>query len=288
MTLQRQLIAAVGLLSVFLGLWAFHEGVLLKAAGDRISTAQRERLEILGDVIIARLEDQRDSLLDGPFPTYTVANETGVGRIVILNRDGTVQIDSKGARSPGDSLPGLGASAEDLEAAWNGDSVVTGATVQGDGRYARYLFRLLSDADGAPLGLVRVTLDVPAPLEASEGILSGFFMKLFGSITFAVILYTALRTIRKKGKGSADPSPQDETMVTTFQGLVRELKDKEQELEELKRRAEQRAEEVESYNENILQSVASGVITFDNTAIITNQTSVSGRFYLNVAIKVSI
>ncbi|MCE5194246.1 MAG: PAS domain-containing protein [Nitrospiraceae bacterium] len=53
-------------------------------------------------------------------------------------------------------------------------------------------------------------------------------------------------------------------VVDTFHELVAKLKEKEKELEVLKKIAEQRAEDVESYNKNILQSVPSGVISFDN------------------------
>lgn len=53
-------------------------------------------------------------------------------------------------------------------------------------------------------------------------------------------------------------------VVDTFQDLVKQLKDNEQELQRLRSLAEERAESIESYNENILRSVASGVITFDN------------------------
>jgi len=52
-------------------------------------------------------------------------------------------------------------------------------------------------------------------------------------------------------------------VVDTFHELVSKLKEKEKELEALKKLAEQRAGAVESYNRNILQSVPSGVISFD-------------------------
>jgi len=52
-------------------------------------------------------------------------------------------------------------------------------------------------------------------------------------------------------------------IVDTFHELVAKLKEKEKELEVLKKLAEQRAGDVESYNKNILQSVPSGVISFD-------------------------
>ncbi|MEO6667312.1 MAG: ATP-binding protein [Nitrospiria bacterium] len=52
-------------------------------------------------------------------------------------------------------------------------------------------------------------------------------------------------------------------VMHTFQGLLHELKTKETRLESLRANAVARAEQVESYYENILRSIASGVITCD-------------------------
>ncbi|HXX64228.1 MAG TPA: ATP-binding protein, partial [Bacteroidota bacterium] len=52
-------------------------------------------------------------------------------------------------------------------------------------------------------------------------------------------------------------------IINAFHDVTKQLKEKEKELERLKTLAEQRAENVESYNENILQCVTSGVMTFD-------------------------
>jgi PAS domain S-box-containing protein len=52
-------------------------------------------------------------------------------------------------------------------------------------------------------------------------------------------------------------------VVNTFHELVTKLKNKEKELAELKALAEEKAVRMEAYNENILQSVPSGVVTVD-------------------------
>ncbi len=54
-------------------------------------------------------------------------------------------------------------------------------------------------------------------------------------------------------------------VVDTFHELVGELKEKEKELEKLRMFAEERAVRMEAYNENILQSVPSGVVSIDNS-----------------------
>ena len=58
-------------------------------------------------------------------------------------------------------------------------------------------------------------------------------------------------------------------VVETFHELVSQLKEKEKELEVLRKKAEDRAIAIEGYNENILQSVPSGVISFDEEKRIT-------------------
>lgn len=58
-------------------------------------------------------------------------------------------------------------------------------------------------------------------------------------------------------------------VVDTFHELVSQLKDKEKELEVLRKKAEDRAIAIEGYNENILQSVPSGVISFDDEMRVT-------------------
>ena len=72
----------------------------------------------------------------------------------------------------------------------------------------------------------------------------------------------------KKSLGQKDES-QVSFVVDTFHELVSQLKEKERELEVLRKKAEDRATAIEGYNENILQSVPSGVISFDDEMKIT-------------------
>ena len=95
-----------------------------------------------------------------------------------------------------------------------------------------------------------------------------FFLFLLALVLVLIILaLRSLLLIRKRmtgtdASGGAKQQPM-EFVVGTFQELVAKLKEKERELEELRNRAEQRANHYESYSENILQSVPSGMITFD-------------------------
>jgi len=101
------------------------------------------------------------------------------------------------------------------------------------------------------------------------------------SIVIAVFLPAVLVYIFKKRK-TLKPSEMAEKpsevgfVVDTFQELVAKLKDKEKELERLKASAEEKAVSIEAYNENILQSVPSGVISIDNNMKIKSINQAAG------------
>ncbi len=71
------------------------------------------------------------------------------------------------------------------------------------------------------------------------------------------------------GKPTGKERDQTEVVIDAFHDVVQRLREKEQELVRLRAEAEARAQEIESYNENILRSVASGVITFNQDQVIT-------------------
>ena len=82
-------------------------------------------------------------------------------------------------------------------------------------------------------------------------------------LIFSYLLKSYLKfRSKKEASGNKDTSDVG-FVVDTFHELVSKLKEKEKELEILRKLAEQRAGDVESYNKNILQSVPSGVISFD-------------------------
>lgn len=98
------------------------------------------------------------------------------------------------------------------------------------------------------------------------------FYSLIFLLTVMVFLYLFRAFIRsyigQKRLERKDVS-QVGFVVDTFQELVSKLKEKERELEVLRKEAEDRAVAIEGYNENILQSVPSGVISFDEEMRIT-------------------
>jgi two-component system sensor histidine kinase PilS (NtrC family) len=99
-----------------------------------------------------------------------------------------------------------------------------------------------------------------------------------GFIAAGIALYFILRALfitRKRlteGTPAKDPSVKKEKVefvIDTFSTLINKLKEKEGALERLRKQAETRASVAESYNEDILRCVGSGVISFNMDRVIT-------------------
>lgn len=122
------------------------------------------------------------------------------------------------------------------------------------------------------------------------------FSLIFIFIILALFLF--FRTIIRLRKARYEREEKQRSdvsfVVDTFHDLLSKLKQKEKELEDLRERAEQRAGIIESYNEYILQSVPSGVISFDKDMRVTKinaaaerileirAENVSGRFFKDI------
>lgn len=112
-------------------------------------------------------------------------------------------------------------------------------------------------------------------------------MKVLGALLLLLPLYgTFARWINSSQGGEQESqspeSPaveQDRTgvVIEAFHDVVQRLREKEQELVRLRSAAEARAQEIESYNENILRSVTSGVITFNEDSVVTTFNEAAGR-----------
>lgn len=87
-----------------------------------------------------------------------------------------------------------------------------------------------------------------------------------------VSLWLVIRRFHRKlglQKEEREKPTDTSFIINAFRDVTKQLKDKELELERLRALAEQRAENIESYNENILHCVTSGVMTFDIQCTLT-------------------
>jgi PAS domain S-box-containing protein len=107
---------------------------------------------------------------------------------------------------------------------------------------------------------------------------------IFVSLSFIIlilILVYILRAVYMLNKKKAEEKDKAATevgfVVDTFHDVVSKLKEKERGLEILRKTAEERASEIEIYNEDILQSVPSGVISLDQKLRITRMNAAAEK-----------
>jgi PAS domain S-box-containing protein len=106
----------------------------------------------------------------------------------------------------------------------------------------------------------------------TDHVVSVIILVLLILLIGAALLGAMSRRYRRKLGMQKEPEEKTgETafIINAFHEVTKQLKEKEKELERLKALAEQRAENIESYNENILQCVTSGVMTFDPYCVLT-------------------
>jgi PAS domain S-box-containing protein len=116
------------------------------------------------------------------------------------------------------------------------------------------------------LGLMIGIILVPA-LEGNDikYILGAGGLLIIAAAAICIRIYIVRQKRMLGTKEEAKEGSEVGFVVDTFHDLVAKLKEKEKELERLKAFAEEKAGRMEAYNENILQSVPSGVVSLDNS-----------------------
>ena len=109
----------------------------------------------------------------------------------------------------------------------------------------------------------------PAGLHTATDLL----LRVLGAIILLMLLYSVFARVVRRDSSPSTGFVKDDV----FLDVVARLRGKEHELERLRSAAEERAREIESYNENILRSVSSGVITFNPEGVVTTFNDAAGR-----------
>ena len=106
-----------------------------------------------------------------------------------------------------------------------------------------------------------------------------FLLPLVLAASVVLTYLLARKFFLASGKKRQDTNGKSEVgfVVDTFQDLVLKLKEKERELQELRAKAEKRADISENLGKNILESVPSGVISFNDALEITMVNSAAER-----------
>ena len=267
--LFRWVFALVLVLAVFWGGYAF---TLLKTA-ERHQSEETTRWLSLMTVLIedkVRMND-RDTVNDPVF-LQGLARQIGAHRISILGPDGQILMDTLDPDRVGKQDPLLGISPDQRADVSGGAPLITAPYSDRGGRLIRSNFIPITNQITKTPSVLRVDIEV-RPLDSSgPTTVILLLLKLVGGAMVVVLVFYLLRVVKGNNRSAVGGESEmggTAAVVDTFHGLVRQLKEKEQELERLRDQAEERAADVESYNENILQSVTSGVITFNTERTVT-------------------
>ncbi|HSG05604.1 MAG TPA: PAS domain S-box protein, partial [Nitrospiria bacterium] len=266
-----RLIVLLGL--IFAGIWGVHTSILLKTARESMADEANRRLMAASHSILSEVRESPVRVMED-FPYLrNLVNRFGIFRVAVLDRDGTLKADSHSALKIGEEDRLLGATLFQIGVVYGGAELVTAPYLNEEGVLVRSFFSPARDTAGSTFGVLRVDIRVSDWEKSGPAESSSLLMKVAAGVILLTFLLTLFRWLVTRPDFSSETDKQGAgtaAVIETFHGLVRKLKDKEAELEHLRSVAEKKADSFESYNENILQSVSSGVISFNTDRIITS------------------
>lgn len=225
-----------------------------------LDESEQERLKLFGASVRTSL--LREESEEGPdiFSLHLLATERKLDQITLINPVGIVVADSKREVTGKEMIP-----EEHQNKYWKmalkGEIALEPKRHEKMEKPVRIIWVPLENKQ-----LLRLVIPVSLNKDQNpKGLL--LFIKVFGVLGSGVLAYSLFRFYwtRPGPRGLELGREPNESgfVIDTFEGLIRQLKQKEESLELQKGKAEEHAESVESYNENILQSVTSGVLTFN-------------------------
>ena len=268
----------VVLLLIFFGLLNLHYAVLLKADRLQLLNEAERRLTGSGSQLAEELRGHQQQALADSYYLNAVGTKQGVNRLILLDRSAQVLNDSAGFAKPGTIISDLGVMPAELDKVWAGGSVTSPAYQDENGHEVKTVYLPLMDSGSQVLAVLGVSLDVSELQETKDSAVTALLIKLFAAVAVVVIFFYLIKLMRpsctEMTLSSSTMTDHGQTgktgfVIDTFHDLIQQLKAKEQELERLRSSAESRAVHIENYHVNILQSVGSGVITFNQHRLIT-------------------
>jgi PAS domain S-box-containing protein len=262
----------LGLFFLFLVLFVSYRLLQSRAFQSALEVSDQERLKLLGDAVQSDLSAHLDQISQDPTFLYDLTTKKKVKQILLADSDGTLLADSHREIKTKEMIPS-GESGVAWRSALDG-KVVTETVEEPSGEVIGKIWLPLNGR------AAQVVVSLPSRTDPKARLLL-LFMNIFSIIGAGIFGYYFFRKVMISSPSyfhDASENPATETgfVIHTFQGLIQQLKEKEQDLERLKGRAEEYAKNVESYNENILQSVTSGVLTFNCQRRITTFNAAAG------------
>jgi len=266
------------LLVALLLLLTFNSLQLLTRTRSYLEGELEARLMDLKDLLTSELDAKvaggigRSGLPDS---LRSIAFRESLDRIRLIDAGGHIIADSVGSAGHGAAGPVMGIGADQVSDVWEGLTVVS-PVYKGDEGLVRSLYFPLHDTRGHIMAMCELTLGAQHIEDLTELSTTHFVVKAFVVALLILGLLYMLRSLLASQKKMVQAASGADTgivregdgddvtfVINSFQAVVSELKAKELELRELKDRAEEKARLIESYNENVLRSVQSGVVTFN-------------------------
>lgn len=269
------------LLSIFLIILTTHLLLLFGEARKALNSDIDMRLKLAGEMVLREIDLHRNETSGDPYFLYSLGNRLSLSRISIMDPEGKNIMDSAASVAPGKSYTLLGISSTDLKRVSAGEVIISSTYKDENGRSVRLIFLPLKE--GEVKNILRVSLNLTTAMEMEKAVPTYYFLRVFGFVIVFVLAYYSLRGIivsqRKASSPESGSGTSGETglILDTFHTVIQSLKGKEEELERLRTQAEEKAGHIESYNEDILRSVTSGVITFSRERIITTFNSTAEK-----------
>ncbi|HIE65100.1 MAG: ATP-binding protein [Nitrospira sp.] len=268
MVLRKRGVLEIRFFVLFLSIFLFSLLILLlvyfslelRTTLRALDKNEQERLKLFGESVRASLRRERTEEEPDVFFLHSLAVEKNIVQLTLIDPDGMIVADSRREVSGKEMIP-----EEHQNKYWKtaleGGIVLEPFLHEKKEKRGRILWVPLENKQ-----LLRLVIPIRLDREKkSNGLL--LFIKVFGVLGGAVLVYSLFHFLWRspvpRRMDSARATGETGFVIDTFEGLIRQLKQKEESLELEKGKAEEYAESVESYNENILQSVTSGVLTFN-------------------------
>ena len=216
----------------------------------------------------------------------TLKHAFGVQRIYIVDLSHRLMVDSDSLGVIGSTVPHLQSNRLELGIAKRGQTVYSTLYRGYDGNLYKSAFAPIFDAHKKISAIACVDAS-PAFLKVIDDIQE--FLLIINLISFVIALalgYFLTRSITRPVKKlvkaaqrissgnynqSVALSTQNEIgfLGQTFNGMQESIRSKEEQLKALKQKAENEADAIKSYNELILQNIATGIVTIDLEGCLT-------------------
>ncbi len=227
-----------------LSLIVFYQQSKLATQNKERDQTDQERILLIGGTIKRAM--QIDSKLrNDPYTLHLLAEEIGVKQIRLIEGNGKLLVDSTREIHPNETVP-LSLS---LHKASEGKEAIL--IVPEKGKRSGELFLPLQEGSQSPV--IHLLLDLPQPIKNANTEILLLLIKLFFWVGGGVLGYYIVR-----------PFWASEKPVVVKEGMLdNAVQDAVHKLKQMKETAQADADIMRTYNENIIQSMPSGLVTFD-------------------------